>query len=252
MSVDDITLAAFADGELSPAEAALIEAEAARDPALAARIERLRELRRAVAGAYAEALAEPPSERLLRAIEAAPRGGGAAVVSLAERQAQRQRRAPMLIAARWGGLAASLVAAFVVGRYAADFVAPAPIAATPSGLVARGDLAVALERQLASTQSAAGPVKIGVSFQALDGRYCRTFMLRRAQPIGGLACRDRNAWRVTMAMQAEPQGVVPGGYRTAGDETPAPILERVDATIRGRPLDAAGEAKARNGGWVAR
>jgi hypothetical protein len=255
MNLDETTLAAFADGELAPEEAAHVEAEAARDPAVAARIDRLRALRVAVRGAFDDALAEAPPERALAAIR---QGGGrdaAEVVNLAE--ARRRRTGSRLarvgpLAVRWGAVAASLVLAFAAGRFVVPPSAPPPtsIAAGSGGLMAHGALAAGLERQLASTQGSGAPVKIGLSFQASDGRYCRTFVLRQARPVAGLACRDPVGWRVKMALDAPPAPTAT--YHTAADETPAPVLEAVDQTIRGQPLDAAAEAKARDSGWRAK
>ena len=117
--------------------------------------------------------------------------------------------------------------------------------------MARGELAAGLEHGLAAPQSPEAPVRIGITFRASDGRYCRTFILREGKPLAGLACRDPRGWQVTMAMQAQREAGAAGGYRTAADETPAPILDRVDAIIQGRPL-AAAEASARAAGWKAR
>jgi len=247
MMLDDATLAAFVDGELAPDEAAAVEAAAGGDPALAARIRRLRDLRQGLAGAYDDALTEPPPERLLAAI----RAGGSdrdKVVPLAERRRLSPRRL-----AGWGAMAASLFLAFGAGLAVTRLAPTSPIGAGPAGsLVARGALAVALDRQLASNQAATAPVKIGVSFTATDGRYCRTFLLRGAERLAGLACHDPAGWQIAMAMRTETVVGTAAGYRTAGDETPAPILEAVDATIRGRALDAAEEAGARDAGWGAR
>ena len=250
MSIDDATLLAFADGELAPEEAARVEAEAARDPALRARIERVRALRSALAAAYDDTLTEPPPERLTSAISGGAPEAEAEVIDLAP---VRRRRAPYGVAPlaiRWGSVAASLVVAFAFGRFFTASPKPPALVAGPSGgLVAQGTLAASLERQLASTQSAAAPVKIGVSFQGADGRYCRTFLTRQAHPLAGLACRNPAGWQVRMAVEAAPLASAAGGYATAAAETPAPVLEAVDQSIRGQPLDAAAEAKARDAGW---
>jgi hypothetical protein len=242
--VDDDRIAALVDGELPSAEIAAIEAAAAADPALAARIERARALRAAVASAFADSLSDPPPARLLETIR-----GGAEVVDLNEVRARRAAAPLAPTAARWGAIAASLALAFVAGRILAPPPAPA-ITSGPGGLIANGALAGGLERQLAQAQSADAPVRIGVSFRATDGRYCRTFALRQAQPIAGLACRDADGWRVRMATQSAP--LAPSaGYRTAGADFPAPVLEAMDQMIAGAPLDAAAEARARAQGWRA-
>jgi anti-sigma factor RsiW len=104
--IDDAELAALADGELAADAAARLEAEIAGDAALAARLARIRALRRAIAAAYDDTLGEAPPERLQAAIR-----GDANVIDLS---AARQRRLPPVV--RWGGLAASLALAFLAGR----------------------------------------------------------------------------------------------------------------------------------------
>jgi len=241
--VDDRRIAALVDGELSVADVATLEAAAAADPALAARIERARALRAAVAGAFADTLAEPAPPRLLLTIR-----GGAEVVEIGQSRARRAPAPLVPAAARWGAIAASLALAFFAGRWLMPAQAPAVIAPGPRGLVADGALASGLERQLASNQPADAAVEIGVSFRATDGDYCRTFVLRQAQPIAGLACREAGGWDVRIAARA-PQLAPADSYRTAGDELSTPVLAAMDQIIQGAPLDAAGEAKARAAGW---
>jgi hypothetical protein len=236
----DPTLWAFVDGELAPDEAAKIEARAKDDAALAARIEQARALRRKVADAYADVVTETPPQRLLSMIE-----GGASVVDLGK---ARQNRIAWRPAAQWGAIAAGLAFAFLVGRFAMPAGSGGgELALGPDGLVARGALAQALDTQLASNQPASSPVKIGVSFRAQNGDYCRTFILDRPAAVAGLACKAASGWDVRMATPAAaPPGTV---YQTAADETPAPVLEMVDQTIAGAPLDAIGEARARQAHW---
>jgi hypothetical protein len=248
MSLDENMLAAFADGELTADEAAKVEAEAARDPALAARIARLKALRGALAGAYDDILADPAPARLLAAVEAGGRAREAQVISLAEQRKKRAPPGPKGPLAAWGALAASLLLAFGIGRFAAP---ESPIVVGPGGLVAQGKLAAGLQDELAAAQGPDPAVRIGVSFKAGDGRYCRTFLMKGAAPLAGLACRDAAGWKLAMAMAAQPAAGVAGGYRTAGEDIPAPVQERMGAMIAGSPLDAAAEAKARADGWRA-
>ena len=114
-------------------------------------------------------------------------------------------------------------------------------------MVARGDLARALDTQLASTQRAADAVQIGLTFKARDGGYCRSFVLPRAG-TAGLACREQGEWRipVTAAAQVPAEGLKPAAT------LPAPVLAAVEARISGEALDADGEQRARLGGWDAK
>jgi hypothetical protein len=84
-------------------------------------------------------------------------------------------------------------------------------------LVARGQLAKALSNQLAAEQSRNSTVRIGLSYLAKTGDYCRTFALSGTVSPSGLACRHGEEW----------------------------------GQIAGEPLDQAGERAARERGWTA-
>lgn len=64
MRIDDETLMAYADGELSALETKRVEAAMAEDSALAARVARFRSVRRALRTAYDSVAAEPVPEHL--------------------------------------------------------------------------------------------------------------------------------------------------------------------------------------------
>ncbi len=229
MTYSDDTLMAYADGELDPAERAAIEQAMRTDPAIAAAVERHRALRADVAAAFAGILDEPVPARLQ---PPAP----APVVSLAaEREKRRRWSWP-----EWGALAATLVVGVLAGRMVPGG-GPA-IAGNGNQVVAQGGLASALDRQVGG--KAEGPVKVGVSFAARDGGYCRGFVMGSS---AGLACREGNQWRIPVLAEAEQEAA--GGYRQAGSALPPAVLDAIDARIAGKPLDAAGEAAARERGW---
>lgn len=228
MSVDDETLIAFADCELSGERRAEVEAALAQDPALRARLEAHRALATNLSAAFDGALTEPVPAQLLHA--AHPREAN--VVSLEDRRAKKWEMR------EWGAMAASLAAGLFIGFGAMNAQAPL-IAASSSGLEARGALAHALDAQLASDD--AGEVRIGLSFVSQHNGYCRTFTMTRSD-TSGLACREGANWSV--AMTARGGG---GEVRTAS--APAAILTAVDTMIDGEPLDRAAEADARARGW---
>jgi anti-sigma-K factor RskA len=230
MSVDDERLMAFADGELSGAERAEVEAALADDASLREKLAAHQRLRTRLSGAFDGALDEPVPASLLAAVEK-PRT--AEVVNLGERRAARWS------VREWGAMAASVVLGLFVGIGVMNTQAPL-IAPSESGLVARGALAQALETQLASDEADA--VRIGLSFRDTDGRYCRTFDLTEGG-TAGLACREGDAWNVAMTAAGAGGGEV---RQAAASEQ---ILSAVDAMIAGEPLDAAGETQARDAGW---
>ena len=220
MSLSDDRLMAYVDGELPPEVAAEVAALAAADPDLTARIERMRRVRALVAGAPRERAAEPQSDR------------------------DRLRRPvswPMV-----GGMAACLAAGLFLGRAPQALRPPEILAARGGDMVAGGTLAKALESQLAAGQHDEA-VRIGVSFVSRDGRYCRTFRIERSG-LTGLACKEPTGW-VARTAAASPAENSARGARQEASTLPAPVAAAVDQAIKGQPLDAAGEARAKARGW---
>jgi hypothetical protein len=128
--------------------------------------------------------------------------------------------------------------------------ANAPVASRNGQVLANGTLAQALSDQLASTQTPDSPVKIGVSFKSKTGDYCRTFTLHESTALAGLACRDHDDWRVQVLAQSENNSTdTNGSYRQAGTDMPRSVLQAVDETIAGDPLDAHAEAAAKEHKW---
>jgi hypothetical protein len=219
----DERIGAYVDGELSPSDREAFEREMAADAALASATAAHRRLRERLALTYDPVLEEPTPLGLRLAAQTANQG--------------RARWGPPV----WAGMAACLLAGVLVGR---ALLPPAgPLATRDGALVARGALARALDGQLASES---GPVRIGVSFKSLDGRYCRTFQ-SAPDRLAGLACRDGDAWQARVLASWTP--AARDAYRTAGSETPAAVLAAVDAAISGDPLDAAQERAARGRDW---
>ena len=132
MIYSDEMLVAYVDRELDAATTASIDAAIARDPDLAARVERQRRLAQAVHAAYEPILQEPMPKRLL---------------DLATGTAPAAARAPRRWAwFEWGAMAASVVLGVVIGaafigearRGSSDF---GDIIADRGQLFARGTLA---------------------------------------------------------------------------------------------------------------
>jgi hypothetical protein len=248
MKFSDEILMAYADGELDEPQRSAVEGAVRADPALAAVVERHRALRADVFAAFAGVLDEPVPPKLQAA--AAPR-----VLSL---DAARSARARATIAApepaaaqrsawpRWGALAATLVVGVLVGSLWFDGTAVNSgfVSADAGGrLVARGQLAGALSRQLASDPAPNSPVRIGLSFATHDGGYCRSFSVGAS---AGLACRDGEAWRIPVLSEAS---AARGDYRQAASTTPEAVLDAIDARIAGQAMNGAAERAARERGW---
>jgi hypothetical protein len=229
MTYSDDTLMAYADGELDPAERAAIELAMRIDPAIAAAVERHRALRADVAAAFAGILDEPVPARLQPP---------APIISLdAAREKRRRWSWP-----EWGALAATLVVGVLAGKMIPGGGGAPAIAGNGNQVVAQGALASALDRQVGGKGD--GTVKVGVSFAARDGAYCRGFVMGSS---AGLACREGNQWRIPVLAEGEREAA--GGYRQAGSALPPAVLDAIDARIADKPLDAAGEEAARARNW---
>lgn len=255
MTVSDEEVFAYVDGELPPEAMARITAAMTKDPALAARIQAQRDLRRLLSGAHAGVLREPVPPGLKAAASAG--GKPAEVIAFPQPKPKEKikdkakvQKPATPVAGRpafrkppaWAAMAACLVAGLAIGRLAL----PSPPTADGRAAelpMAVGPLARALEDGAAA--QAQGPVRIGVTFKSQSGRWCRTF---QGQDQAGVACRADGAWRV-LASSPATAPAAGGEYRQAGSETPAAVMAVVDGMITGAPLDAAGEAQALKSNW---
>lgn len=249
--IDNELLMAYADGELSPEDAARVEAAIDEDPTLLRKIERFRSMRRILKKTYDSVTEEEVPERLraLLGDVASNEPETPRVVELAavreqgaEQPAQRRFSPPA-----WAAIAASLV----VGLFAGRMIAPQSeglFAVRDGALVARAELAHVLDTQLASDAINAGaPTRIGFSFLSKDGQYCRTFTHTEADSgVSGLACREGSQWEVRVAASEAASG---GAYRQAGSVSPQ-VLGLVDELIAGESLDAQQERAARDARWT--
>jgi hypothetical protein len=226
--IDEAMLIAWVDGELDEVTRRRVDRAVAEDPALAQRLETHRRLRARLSGHYAPVAAEPVPPTMRSLLE-----DGAKLVPFA-RPAPRWRN--------WsigGAIAASLVLGLGIGRISDG---PAgPVTVSNGVMVAQGQLASALNSQLASALQE-GSVRIGLSFQRKGGGWCRSF---EGSTLSGVACRQGEDWQV--------EQLIPGtgpatDYRQASS-TDDRITATVEALIEGAPADAAEEAAAKAKGW---
>lgn len=254
--ISDEQIMAYADGELDPQEAALVEQAIAVDPALAEKVARHRALRAKVSKAYAGTLDEPVPERLLAAVRSRANKAPAEVVDL-QAMREKKRQAAAAPAARqwpraaWGAMAASLIVGVLVGQVLEFGGGRSLVRPEGGSLVADGALDKALNTQLASANVPADePVHVGISFVSADKSYCRTFRAAQNEGMAGIACREDGKWAVRFAMSggAQAEG---SDYRMASSETPPAVLQAVESMIAGEPLDAEREAAAAARKWEA-
>lgn len=232
---DDETLMRRIDGELPEAEGARIDAAARTDPALVARLTRLRALRTVALEAFPIA-ADRRDEALARLIADHGRPArGANGLAAALKDAFAPRRAPI-----WAGLAA------------AGFVGGVLLGPLLTGEAARGpamtlgpDMAQVLEVRLAAQGPDADGRRVGLTFRDGDGRWCRTFSDDRAG-AAGLACREKGGWAARTLARSEGTA---SELRMASSDTPEAVLAAVDTAAAQPILDAAAERAARDAGW---
>lgn len=229
MTIDPETLAAYADGELDPLAAKRVERAMADDPSLAAEVERHRALAARLRGGFASLDAQP----MPAGVEALFARTDNVVAFPTRKPAPRPQR-------WWGAIAASLVAGLLLGQLVPR--SGGELGFEGGTAVAQGKLARALDTQLASTQGAQAPVRIGITFRDRAGALCRTF---ETGTTGGIACAgDGGPWRV-QALQGGTEATTTA-YAQAGSPMAA-VLEQAQAMAAGDPLDAAGEAAALKG-----
>lgn len=244
MSFSDETLAAYVDGELDPAAGAEIEEAARRDPSIGARLEQYRALRRRLRAAYAVELEEPVPDRLLAALRS-PAPDGSSVLDLRTARAAKKHRNAATARRRYS-LAASVLIAVGVGFFSWHHFHSSAIERVNGTLFARGALAAGLSDQLSGAGTFGAGVRIGLSFVAKSGRYCRTFAFAAD---AGLACSDAGRWEILVLAKPATSEVASSGFRTASSAIPVTVLEAAEREMSGEPLDRAGEMSARRRHW---
>lgn len=232
MAIDDDMLMAFVDGELDEVNRARVERAAAEDPALRARLEQQQGLRDRLAAHYGPVAEEEVPARFRALLETN-------VVPFAAAKPRPARPFWQTLTA----LAATLVLGLAIGRTLLAPGASGPFAVQGDTMVAQGELATALDTQLASAQAQDAPTRIGVSFTNNDGRPCRTFDSRAA---AGIACRGDGGWQVMMT--AASAGRQRSDYRQAGSANLL-VQQAAQEMMAGEPLDEAAERRARDSGW---
>jgi hypothetical protein len=223
-------LIAYADGELAADERRRIEASLFKDEQAREIVAAQRLLRREFSNAYDPALTEPVPDRLTRLLTSSRSN----VVPLT-RAANPVRR-------NWwqsaGAMAASLVGGILIGSQLLGGDALMDRNATASG-----ELAQALDVQLASAQSPTAPVQVGISFSGPEGRPCRTF---ESETASGLACHSGEDWQLMLVAPAAQRST--SEYQQASSGT-GMVMASAQELMVGEPMNAAEEKNARDAGW---
>lgn len=254
MTIPDELLVAYIDGELEGAERLRVEQAIAQDAQLAQRVAQQRALRERVRGAFDGVMQEAVPQRRAQAAKLGAPSGPAQVIDLARVRAERARRGngQRNVKMRRFTIAASLVVGVMAGALIQRLSAPGALTEFHDGsLLAHGALAHALNEQLAGNAPSGAEVRVGLTFKARSGNYCRTFALSGSRALAGLACRDQEQWQLLNLIGAEGPSVSGNGQnlRMGASNLPPVLLQAVNERISGEPLNAAAEAKARSNGW---
>lgn len=235
MSVTPEQLAAYADGELDAAAARAVEAELAKSADLQAQLAAHRALKARLAAHFAPIAQQPVPEHLEALLRdaASTKPDDGKVIDLGSARERRSVRQPRGWARYVGpALAASLILA-IVG-----------IGLRPSGNLAEGALAEALDKQLAAEQTGGEPVRILISFRDKAGAYCRGY----AEAGGnGIACREDRGWRIVQKFTGAGAGS--SEYRQAGSGTEQ-LFEAAQDRANGDAFDDRAERAAKDRRWV--
>lgn len=231
MIYDRETIAAYVDGELDLVAMKRVEKAIADNMELADLVHQEQALRAHLSGHFAPVLNEPLPDRLTALLSTN-------VASLDAHRAAKSPRWYQPSITQWSAMAASLVAGMMIGGTALNRDAGYVID-NGGQIVASGDLADALDSQLASTQGSNPTIRIGISFAAKDGGYCRTF---ESAPVDGIACTSGSAW----SLKQTTAGDGASEYRQA---SAGALADAAATMMSGDPLDASGEAAAKKNGW---
>ena len=216
---------AWLDGELTPVDAARVEARVAASSTLTVEARAHRAMTAKLRAAF-DPVMTPKSD----------------VADLAAKRAERAPR-PRAIP-QWAAIAATLVIGIGLGTMINRAGEErSPLAIEGGSVVAAAALDQALTQQLASADQHRVATRIGLTFRNEQGRLCRTFSDSAAN---GLACRYDDDWRIEGLHSASGEST--GDYRMASGADQR-LAALVDGMIAGEPFDAEGEKAARESGW---
>ncbi|MFT3691065.1 anti-sigma factor family protein [Paenirhodobacter sp.] len=228
--IDPLLLHAFADGALSPEDAARVVIHLADHPEDQQEVDRIMALNAMLARACSGPMSEPVPEAIRRTIFGGPRRAG-------------------------GGWQNRLVLAGMALAAAVAVVALLPptsgMKLVPGLLSARSPVAQALDEIATGAPRlvAEGTALSVLASFRVEGGYCREFALRDdADEQVGLACTGAEGWTLrahrTVAAPETAEGYVPAAGE-AGD----PIGEMLETLGAGPALTPQEEQQARDAAW---
>jgi hypothetical protein len=254
--IPDELVAAYVNGQLDEAGRARVEQAISQDARVAQRVAQQRALRGRLRNVFEGILREPAPRRTVNGSRPDGPAGPAQIIDLARVRAARARRPErrrLSIPRRaTTAIVASLLAGVGAGLLIQRLLAStAPVEYRDGTLIAGGLLNRSLNEQVAGVIPTSSTVRVGQSFHAKAGGYCRTFTLDNGHALSGLACREQQQWRVLTLLSSEATANAgnPQLFRLSSSALPAPLLTVISERTSGEALDAASESKARRNDW---
>ncbi len=247
--VSDEQIAAYIDGSLEAADAAVVAAAIENDPAIRAYAEELREANRLLREAFDGPMTKPVSAELRNTIMGAEETQtGAKVVDFARAREARRPWAGMALAASIAlviGITSTTVF-FDAGRNNAEPLVALGPTATESPLHA------ALETLPSGRVSEEG-LQLMLSFRDGAGRICREFELAGKTPAQmdfGIACRsDAGQWQVEIVVTGPTSAPNSDGIVPASGPAEDALNAMLDSLGAEPALSPAEEAKLLQDAW---
>jgi hypothetical protein len=254
--IPDELLTAYVNGELDEAGRARVEQAISQDARLAQRVAQQRATKGRLRNVFEGTLREPAPRRTVNGSRPEGPAGPAQIIDLARVRAARARRPErrrLSIPRRaTTAIAASLLAGVGAGLLIQRLLASAvPVEYRDGALIASGLLNRSLNEQVAGVMPTSTAVRVGQSFHAKAGGYCRTFTLENGHTATGLACREQQHWHILTLLSNDVAASAGNAqlFRLSSSTLPAPLLTVINERTTGEALDAAGESKARRSDW---
>jgi len=255
-NIPDELLTAYVNGKLDEASRARVEQAISQDARVAQRVAQQRALSGRLRNVFEGILREPAPRRTVNGSRPEGPAGPAQIIDLARVRAARarrpERRRLSLPRRATAAIAVSLIAGVGAGLVVQRLLASAaPVEYRDGGLIASGLLNRSLNEQVSGVTPTSTAVRVGQSFHAKTGGYCRIFTLDNGHTLTGLACREPQHWRVLTLLSTEAAGSSGSAqlFRLSSSALPAALLAVVNERTSGEALDAASESKARRSDW---
>lgn len=264
MTIDDETLVAYLDGQLTlDTDYERIEDALAADAGLRLRMQQLVESGVRARQAFAPKFDEPVPAWLIAAIINAPlpvpadstqatpvRTGVGVLARIAARRGRVAAFASVLL------LALGALLSYALIPTAIETPSAPPSLAREGEPVSHEALMVALETTPSGRALDLGQIELElvVSFMNGANQFCREFELAHrgqfARTELGIACREsENQWSVAFLATEAGEPNTPDTYRTASDRLHAAANDFIRANARGEPLDPLNELVLIGKGW---